>query len=75
MTTLLQELLEAKKRKKRRKNRSTCAPVIQNPVAKHSRSKTGAGAHENKTGENASRTRRNRQWLSLIHISEPTRPY
>ena len=70
MTTLLQELLEAKTRKKtrkkKRKNRSTCAPAIQNPVAKHSRSKTGAGAHENKTGENASRTRRNRQWKKQI---------
>lgn len=33
-----------------------------NYVAKHSRSKSGAGAHEAKVGEQASRQRQKRKW-------------
>jgi len=68
---LLKHLLEMAKSKKKRvreaklarkKKASNPTPDAQsNIVAKHAQT-SGAGAHEDKGGQNASRTRQKRQW-------------
>ncbi len=58
--TLLQEIAAQVSLNEAKKQLET--PTVRNFVAKNSQSKSGAGAHEAKRGEKASRSRRNANW-------------
>jgi DNA-binding protein len=72
--TLLQELIQLDEGKRQTKLPAkgkkipkvavdnTAVPRDRNFVAKNSQAKTGAGAHEAKRGEKASRNRQNKNW-------------